>query len=703
MRSRLLFLFRLSYHLLVLAGLLSQALTGILNPMVLTLGFGALAFSFFYQGLALSRGVGNAAALVALLFGALDYFILSRDLIIAAAHLLILMQAVKLFNLKHGRDYYQLYGLSFFGLISAAGLTSGLSFVFCFLFYLLMLTWTLILHHFNEEAYGADPTSEARWHASGAPLISPRFLITVSLVALFSFFMTLAFFYSIPRIGFGYLRSRHDRRSISGFSKTIDLGLFGPVDLDSTVVMRVELPQGRDALVMPQIHWRGMAFDYYNGQSWESRPTFRRLAPSGRDRFFQIHETKDINGVVEQIFFVEPLDIDVAFSIPGMVSLSGDFRYLKTNPMGTVEFPLLATRLTRWTYRVSSAITLTPDGRERHMIGLPGEDERDFSLQLPEDCERLRRLAQEITQNVDGDFQKTEVLETYLKRHYAYSLEVKRDPGFSPVDDFLFHQKEGYCEHFATAMALMVRALGIPARLISGFLGGEWNEFGKYYLLRQQDAHTWVEAYFPEMGWVTFDPTPARVEPKPLFPVVRGLFYCIDALRLRWNRYVINYRLSDQIRMVRMAQRRTIRLTDAGSDLLGVLQRSYHRWSQTTGLWPKILFYLAATGAGTGVLIAILKKWKRLKKSAPAADRPPIAVGFYRKMLKMMKAKGLSRPNGLTPLEFAQSVIRTRGPAYRGVMDITHLYNRRRFGREPISAPEMAHIHSILEDLKRLP
>jgi hypothetical protein len=112
--------------------------------------------------------------------------------------------------------------------------------------------------------------------------------------------------------------------------------------------------------------------------------------------------------------------------------------------------------------------------------------------------------------------------------------------------------------------------------------------------------------------------------------------------------------------------------------------------------------YLVATGGGTGAFVLIVKKCKRSKGSAPTADRPPITIGFYRKMLKMLEAKGLSRPSGLTPLEYARGVIRSRGPAYRGVMDITHLYNRRRFGRESISPAEIAQIRSILEGLKHL-
>src|SRR3989454_389608 len=89
------------------------------------------------------------------------------------------------------------------------------------------------------------------------------------------------------------------------------------------------------------------------------------------------------------------------------------------------------------------------------------------------------------------------------------SLDVGTTMSADPVDDFLFTRKTGYCEHYATAMVVLLRALGIPARLVTGFLPGVWNDFGNYYTIRQQDAHAWVEVYFPLSGWVTFAPTPS--------------------------------------------------------------------------------------------------------------------------------------------------------------------------------------------------
>ena len=96
---------------------------------------------------------------------------------------------------------------------------------------------------------------------------------------------------------------------------------------------------------------------------------------------------------------------------------------------------------------------------------------------------------------------------TRFSRIYQYTLDVGGHRSDSPLDDFLFTRKTGYCEHYATAMVILLRTLGVPARLVTGYFASEWNNFGHYYAIRQQDAHAWVEVWFPRSGWITFDPT----------------------------------------------------------------------------------------------------------------------------------------------------------------------------------------------------
>ena len=130
-------------------------------------------------------------------------------------------------------------------------------------------------------------------------------------------------------------------------------------------------------------------------------------------------------------------------------------------------------------------------------------------LQVPGLDPRVRALATEITANVSSPFEKASAMESYLETHYVYTLELPKVMASDPVADFLFVRRQGHCEYFASAMAIMLRSIGIPSRLVNGFSGGEFNDLTSQYILRARDAHSWVEAYIPGQGWTTFDPTAA--------------------------------------------------------------------------------------------------------------------------------------------------------------------------------------------------
>ncbi len=130
-------------------------------------------------------------------------------------------------------------------------------------------------------------------------------------------------------------------------------------------------------------------------------------------------------------------------------------------------------------------------------------------LQLPpEITPRVRALAREIVRGATTDFDKAAAIERYLKEPLSYTLEMQSPRGREPIDFFLFERRKGHCEYFASAMTVLLREVGVPARNVNGFLGGEWNEYDDYIAVRAGDAHSWVEVYFSGAGWVTFDPTP---------------------------------------------------------------------------------------------------------------------------------------------------------------------------------------------------
>ena len=174
--------------------------------------------------------------------------------------------------------------------------------------------------------------------------------------------------------------------------------------------------------------------------------------------------------------------------------------------MGGLLLPLPPSSRIR--YSVTSHIPqLVADERTTSILDYP-DSIRSHYLQVPMGSQQVADLAHRVIQQATTPFEQTLAIQQHLLRNYRYSLEADTATLNHPLEEFLFTRKTGYCEHYATAMVVMLRTVGIPARLVTGFLATEWNEYGGYFTVRQRDAHAWVEVYFPHSGWITMDPTP---------------------------------------------------------------------------------------------------------------------------------------------------------------------------------------------------
>src|SRR6185503_832639 len=172
---------------------------------------------------------------------------------------------------------------------------------------------------------------------------------------------------------------------------------------------------------------------------------------------------------------------------------------------------------------------------------------------LPEDLDpQIRDLAQKITAEAKTPLEKVVRIEAYLKRNYKYTLMLTWNPGNRPLSAFLFEAKSGHCEYFASAMAVLLRAAGVPTRMVNGFLMGEYNPVGDAYIVRQSDAHSWVEVYLPVNGCREFDATPAEGLRESSLLAQLGNY--ADAIGLFWNSYVLTYDTDSQALLFRNAQ-----------------------------------------------------------------------------------------------------------------------------------------------------
>ncbi len=699
--------FELAGRLLALSGYLSLLLTGELSLPFIGVPILALSLSLLQaltgQRWILSRRVWNSFTVLAFLFFVADMEWITGSLLMASTHFLILLMVNKLFNLEVPHDHLQLYIISFLELLAASALTISLSYALTFLLFLFVGVWALMLYHLTVEqkahALQAEMSDRPGRTYFDRVITLPFFLATNGL-ALGSFVLTLMIFFFIPRMSIGLMHQKKESLiRLSGFSEQIDLGVLGAIKLDPTVVMRIELPDGKRS--ESQLYWRGGSYDYYDGTAWKNSFGQGRSVPKDFSGRFLIRPASHLEKALRQEILLEPLDTAVVFAASQPAAIEGSRLFqLNVNAMNAIYLSFLPASKLQYT-AYSEIPAVVREDRRLERWDYPTAIKNAY-LQLPSMPARIGQLAQEVTRRAPTIHEKVLLTEGYLQNNFRYSLEVKPPPdGMLPIEDFLFHQKTGYCEYYATAMVLMLRYLGIPTRLVTGFLAGEWNDFGSYYLVRQQDAHSWVEVYFPHSGWITFDPTPSA-GPDYHPAVLSTLSKYLDALRLKWDRYIVRFSFRDQINLAKDVKMRT-----------DSLRASASRWMSQIGIVLDSIeeaflknqkLILSACVVGLMVLAWLLQRkkgWPGFKFLGEERSRETHAIRFYAKLLQILVTYGFHKNPTQTPKEFALQ-IRSRGEAiYRPVFEITLAYYRQRFGNLRLSADDEQRIETLLMTIQQ--
>jgi len=657
--------------------------------------------------------VCDTLLIVAFLAFIVDLAMLSQDILSAAVRFLIVLMVAKLFTLRQRKDFLHLYAISLLELLASAALTKDLWYAAVFFSYLFVAIWVLLLYHLRneeEEHRSSRPGPEQGGQSAViSGMLTGRFFWTTNTIALATFCLTFVLFFIIPRIGVGYFQqNRQDLIRTSGFSDRVDLGVIGAVKLDPTVVMRVEFPDHQGPIgERRRLYFRGTAYDTYNGRSWSNRFARRQTSVQTADGFFRIPTAQSTFRppamALRQEILIEALDTTTLFGVSYMQEVKGAFPAAQTDEMG--GFYLSYPFSTRFQYTaISFPELLRKADREMIAADYPKAITKHF-LQLPALSPRVRELAERITETSGTSYQKIQAVEQYLKQNYQYTLDVGSGVSKSPTEDFLFTRKTGYCEHYASAMVVLLRTLGIPARLATGFLPGEWNDFGQYYTVRKLDAHAWVEVYFPVSGWMTFDPTPSVIG-APRNPFLTSAGKIIDSVRLRWDRYVIRYNIRDQVAVVQDIRERSEKLraevlawmSEVGRwsrSIIGRMGRSVHPG------WTAAVVLAALLPLGWLVmrlLPRILGGRQRMTHSEPRA----VAIGLYGQMLRLLESHGLSKPPGATPLEFARVVSREWREAAPCVQALTDWYCQARFGPSAMSPHELTLGDELLAGLRTI-
>lgn len=278
------------------------------------------------------------------------------------------------------------------------------------------------------------------------------------------------------------------------FTDIVPLGL--PPNLGDRVVMYVTASEAR--------FLRAIAYDFYTGTGWKT--TDERGVDRVDAAAFQLRQRADIQ--IEtlvphgNLLFSpnEPITANVArvFSIGDDRTFSSQLRARDRSQTSK--------------YVVQVAVSIADkESLRRAGANYPAAVKERY-LQLPPSVTpRVRALARRITQGLSNPFDRAEAIEHYLRTNYRYSTVVRPPPpGREAVDWFLYDLREDFCEYFASAMAVMLRDLGVPARVVEGYTGGTFDANLQKYVVRDQDAHAWVEVYFPQYGWIEFEPTPSQ-------------------------------------------------------------------------------------------------------------------------------------------------------------------------------------------------
>ncbi len=624
----------------------------------------------------------------------------------ALAHLIVFLSAVKLLQVKKDRDWVFLYLISFFEVLLAAGLSFSPVFLGTLSLYLLTsisaitafeiqkarrslaLTETRLLVPPDSRVFKRGKRKS--WRSSEAARLP---FVAVGLLVLI-FVLALPLFLIAPRSGSAALtRSGGGTSRFIGFSENVTLGEIGSLKQDDGLVMRVRIEESPS---ITNLRWRGVALDEFTGRGWKKSTDARATTQLNSERgFFPLGTTEALHRLTTQTVILEPLESPVLFAAPRLIGIQGDFPTIRKD----AELSVQARRheFERFIYKAISDTT-EPD------VAVLKDDLRPYSreyeryLQLPENLDpRITKLATAIilNSNARNRYDAAKAIEGALQQNYAYSLQLKAS-GPDPVADFLFNVKSGHCEYFSSSMALLLRTHGIAARVVNGFLPGEYNEAAGAFTVRQSDAHSWVEVYFPEtQSWVTFDPTPSAGRTEPVRTgLAAQLGKYAEALELLWIQYVVGYDKQEQQTLATSVHNRVFDYARFASNILATIRQ----------LIPKNILSIVLLGLGIVLLIGlvfIVRRvmgfgWRRGVGFAQPENDTYSSVRFYERLLALMSARGYQRDKSLTPLEFASQVGSTDAEV------ITRAYNRVRYGKEKLSPLEMREINRILSGLEKI-
>ena len=632
-------------------------------------------------------------AIVYLCFMPVDYFLLSSDWQSVLLHALWFMTVLKFITRANDNDWPPLYFLGSIQWIPTASQPTGTIFWICFAVFIVSGISALMLflvtnHHIKitaADAFDVKDNIETPGFPFRAFFISATG-ITVAVTA-----AAIPLFFLFPRLPMKS-GAQVSSDTVSSYAdlfddiETIELGRSGLPQQPETIVMRVKTDVPLNRLPF-DLKWRGISYDHYDGRAWTLRRR-EHLSIATQGSFYKLEESVLGSELVRQTIFMEETLTNTVYTAHRAIAVSAGAGFLRRD--GSDNLFTQYTTSGKTDYIVVSDTTLPDAEMIPDWAAIP-EDIRATWLQLPELDPRIAQLANEITHGYGRQYEKAIALEAWLSANYAYTTTLPKiyntPESGDPLAVFLFDAHEGYCEYFATAMTVMLRAVGIPARITSGFLAGEYNPIGGSWTVRRKHSHIWTEAWFPPYGWIEFDATPAE---EFLAEPFRANFFAniFDAAGLWLRENVSGYDAARQYSVISGFFTRVNQAEDrAGEFLSSSANRArgvFHLLPQPAAATITALIILFIVVFGI-LILRRTRRWIpgkfRWIKQTPRTD----AVYFYAQALVFLKSRGFIPEKAQTPLEFAKSL--DAHPAAGALLDLTLFYNEFRFGDPDVSFP----------------
>ncbi len=532
--------------------------------------------------------------------------IFGRD---AGVALLVVMLGLKALETKTLRDGMLLVFLCYFLVITNFLYSQTIPTAL----YMFACVWLITASMIGLHYIDGPRASRHQWQTAGVLLAQ-------------SVPLMLVLFVLFPRVqGPLWGMPSDSRRATTGLSDTMAPGSLSELTLSEAVAFRATFQSAMPPV--NRLYWRGPVLWDYDGRTWRApRPVFG--APEHASRSLRVEYSVTVEPHGKPWLFA----LDVPGSLPPNTLATRDFQLLSTRPVTT-----------RLRYDMVSFLDYEYGGSN-------GAEDLERASRLPPGFNpRTLALARQLrSQHRDDRALVQAVLTRFNSGGFSYTLSPP-PLGEHSVDEFLFSTKSGFCEYYASAFAVLMRAAGIPARIVTGYQGGEMNPFGDYLIVRQADAHAWTEVWLKDAGWVRVDPTaavaPARIErgssataaaggALPLFmrtdlPVLRELRLTLDSLANTWNQWVLGY----------TPERQRSLLIRVGLDDA--------TWQTLAGL------LLAAAGIVTMVLAWITLRRLRVRV------RDPVKLA-YNAFCDRLRRLGLPRHSMEGPLSYAERIAHVR-------------------------------------------